>query len=335
MTDSVFVTGGTGFLGRHLIPRLCRKGYAVHILTRHADAHPWLANYPNLQIVQGDINDADAVRKGVQGCRYVIHAAGFFRFWGDDDAFERTNVGGTRHLLEAVRGSSVERIVHISSIAVIGDPEPSRVIDETHPPHPVDIYQKTKLQAETLALSACQHGEAPVIVLRPGAFYGELGSYAFNRLFFRDPMRGLIMQINGGRLITFPAYVPDVADAIIAAFNRGTLGEIYNICDDPLTHKQVFDVVTREAKLWFPRFPLPGWLGVFSARVLTAMSKITQREPFYPLNMRSYVYNDWRVSNEKARRELAFVPTPFEEGARRTIAWYRAGQPELIPGVEC
>ncbi|MFN8529861.1 MAG: NAD-dependent epimerase/dehydratase family protein [Anaerolineae bacterium] len=335
MTDSVFVTGGTGFLGRHLIPALCRAGYAVRVLTRHASAHPWLQDYRNLSIVEGGITEYDAVCRGAQGSRFIVHAAGFFRFWGDTTEFERTNLDGTQILLNAARSSGAERIVHISSIAVIGDPDPSRVVDETHPPHPADAYQRSKLAAEQLALQYQREHHLPVIVLRPGAFYGELGNYAFNRLFFRDPMRGLIMQINGGRYITFPAYVPDVAAAIIAAFERGRVGETYNICGDPITHKETFDIITREAHLHYPRMPLPGWLGILSAHVLTGLSTITGREPFYPINLRSYVYNYWRVSNEKARRELAFVPTPFVEGARKTIAWYRAGKPETIPGVEC
>ncbi len=334
MTDTVFVTGGTGFLGRHLIPALCRVGYAVRILTRHAEQHAWLSRYPQVQIIDGDINDEIAVRNGVQGSRFVIHAAGYFRFWGDEAAFERTNVGGTENILKASQQAGIERFIHISTIALIGQPDPARVIDETYPPQPADPYQASKLRAEHAVLHAFTNHGVPAIILRPGAFYGVFGDYAFNRLFFKDPMRGIIMQLNGGRFITFPAYVPDVASAAISAFIRGRLGEIYNICDDPITHKEVFNLVTREANLKFPRIPLPEWLGILSARVLTSFSRVTGREPFYPINLRSYVYNYWRVSNEKARRELGFVPTPFIDGARQTIAWYRAGQPAWMPDVE-
>ncbi|MBE0690985.1 MAG: hypothetical protein IH587_12775, partial [Anaerolineae bacterium] len=174
---------------------------------------------------------------------------------------------------------------------------------------------------------------APVIILRPGAYYGPLGHYAFNRLFFRDPMRGLIMQLNGGRYIILPVYVADVAQAVLLALTRGRPGEIYNICDAPITHKDAYDIVCAEAKLWYPRLTLPDWAGIAAARVLESLAALTHREPFYPLNLRSYVYNYWRVSGEKARHELAFTPTPFAEGARRTIAWYRAGMPEMIDNV--
>jgi nucleoside-diphosphate-sugar epimerase len=76
-------------------------------------------------------------------------------------------------------------------------------------------------------------------------------------------------------------------------------------------------------------------MGVAASHILEGISAVTGQEPFWPLNLKSYVYNYWRVSNEKARRELGFVPTDFREGARRTIAWYRGGQPDDIPETEC
>lgn len=334
-SSTVFVTGGTGFLGRHLLPALCRAGYTVRILVRAPEAHAWLKRYPNLTVIKGDVLDADSVMQGIAHADYVVHAAGLFRFWGDASRFEATNVGGVDNVLTAALQAGVQKLIYISTIAVIGQPEPDRIVDETHPPHPADAYQRSKLEAENHALGFARAQALPVVVLRPGAFYGPLGTYAFNRLFFRDPMRGIVMQMDGGRYVIFPAYVPDVAQGIIQALTKGRVGEIYNICGDPITHKAAFDIVYKEAHLWYPRLSLPGWMGIFTARVLEGLATITRREPFYPMNLRSYVYNYWRVSNEKARTELGFVPTPFAEGARRTIAWYKAGRPDWIPEVEC
>ncbi len=331
MTSTTFVTGGTGFLGRHLIPALCRAGHHVRVLARHPDAHLWLKRYPNVEIVQGDVLDAASLRTAMRGCAYVIHAAGLFRFWGEQALFDETNVGGTENLLKAVVDG--QRVLYISTVALIGTP--SGIVDELHPAQPTDNYQRSKYKAEQLALRYhAEHG-VPLIVLRPGAFYGPFGTYAFNRLFFRDPMRGIIMQINGGSYITFPAYIGDVAQAIVRALTAGRPGEIYNVCGETLTHKAAFDIITREAQLWYPRLNIPDWLGEAFARLLTGVAYVTRQEPFYPITLRSYVYNDWRVSSEKAQRELGFVPTPFIEGARRTIAWYRAGQPDMLPEVEC
>ncbi len=331
----IFVTGGTGFLGRHLIPALCRDGLTIKVLTRTPEQHTWLNQYPRVHIVKGDLSDADLLMEAVQGCEYIIHAGGLFRFWGDEANFMRTNTQGTHNILTAASSIPLKRFIHISTIAVIGTPHPTDVMDETYPPHPTDPYQKSKLEGEQDALRFHREKNVPVIVLRPGAFYGELGEYAFNRLFFRDPMRGIIMQMNRGRYITFPAYIGDVVQGIMLAMTNGRVGEIYHICGDWMTHKQVFDIVCAEAKLWYPRPPIPGWVGINASRFLEFIAKITNREPFWPLNLKSYVYNYWRVSNQKARDELGFIPTPFIEGAKRTVEWYKKRQPTDIPQTRC
>jgi len=331
----IFLTGGTGFLGRHLLPALCQAGRHVRVLTRHPEANAWLKRYPRVEVVHGDLLDSEVVSRGMQGCEHVIHAGGMFRFWGDENEFAATNALGTEHVLAAAVHADIKRLVHVSTIAVIGQPDPSRIVDETHPAHPADAYQRSKWQAEQAAMRYLREYQLPVVVVRPGAYYGPLGHYAFNRLFFRDPMRGIIMQVNGGRYIIFPAYISDVAQGVMQALDIGRMGEVYNICGDWISHKDAFDIVCQEARLRWPRLPIPGWLGINTARVLEALAKVTRTEPFWPLNLRSYVYNSWRVSSDKARRELGFVPTPFREGAHKTIAWYRAGQPETLPELEC
>lgn len=326
-----FVTGGTGFLGRHLIPALIRDGWRIRVLARNPAAHPWLSRYPQVEAVAGDITDSGAITRAMTGAQVVVHAAGLFRFWGDDSQFDRINVTGTQVMLDAARQHRPSRFIHISTIALIGRPASDRLVDEEHPPQPVDPYQHSKWQAEQWVRERAN--EVGAIVLRPGAFYGPLGQYAFNRLFFRDPLHGWIVQLNGGRYVTFPAYVGDVARGVTLALDRGAVGEVYNIVGDSLTHREVFDIICAEARLWYPRIPLPGWMGIEAARVMTWISALTRREPFYPLHMQSYVYNDWRCSNAKARRLLGFEPLDFREGARRTIAWYRAGKPDWIPEV--
>ncbi len=330
-----FVTGGTGFLGRHLIPELCRLGEPLRVLTRQPHQHPWLRRYPRLEIITGDLLDVATLERAAEGCRSVIHAGGIFRFWGDEQVFRATNAQGTENVLAAAARAGVERFIHVSTIAVIGQPDPANVIDETYPPQPADAYQRSKWQAEQMAVCYQRERGLPVIVLRPGAYYGPLGHYAFNRLFFTDPLRGIIMQVDGGRHIIFPAYIADVAQSVVRALERGRVGEVYNICGDWISHREAFDIICEEANIRWPRLPIPGWLGINTARVLEALALVTHSEPFWPLNLRSYVYNNWRVSSAKARRELGFVPTDFREGAKQTLAWYRAGQPDDWDALHC
>jgi dihydroflavonol-4-reductase len=334
---TIFVTGGTGFLGRHLIPALCRAGYTLRVLTRQPHHRTWLHQYPRVEVVGGDLRYADQIMTALQGCDAVIHAAGLFSMWHEAGDFAATNVIGTEHVLAAARHHQIRRLIYISTVAVIGTPIPGQIVDEKHPAHPSDPYQQSKLDAERLIQRYHADYELDTVILRPGAFYGPMGDYAFNRLFFTDPMRGIMMQMDGGKYIIFPAYIGDVANAIVLALHKGRAGETYNVCGDCLAHRAAFDIVCQEAQIpwrWL-RLNIPGFIGINFARLLTWIAHVTKREPFYPLGLRSYVFNDWQVSSAKARAELGFVPLDFREGVRRTIAWYKAGKPNMLPELHC
>lgn len=330
----IFVTGGTGFLGRHLIPTLCRAGYPLRVLTRHPEANRWLCKYPRVEVVRGDLTSGEGL-DAVQGCDYVIHAAGLFSMWNMAGDFDATNVMGTENLLALATHANVKRVVYVSTIAVIGNPQPSCIIDEAHPPRPADPYQASKLKAEQIIKRYHYQQHIETVILRAGAFYGPLGDYAFNRLFFTDPMRGIIMQMDGGHYRIFPVYIGDVAQGILLALTQGRSGEIYNLSGEPISHRAAFDIICKEADIHWPRLNLPGFVGINFSRLLNLISRITRREPFWPLGLRSYVFNDWHVSSDKARQELGFVPTDFIDGAKRTIAWYRAGKPDWLPELDC
>ncbi len=318
----VLVTGATGFLGHSLVTALAAAGYTVRALVRESSDTRQLRDL-GVELCVGDVREAASINAAVEACDYVVHAAGLFRLWGDVRDFERTNVEGTAYVLEAALRHSVKKLVHISTVAVAGNPEPGQVIDETTPSRPVDAYQRSKVDGENLVRMYFQTARLPGVILRPGAFYGPWGRYAFNRLFFEEPLAGLLIQVHWGRRLTFPVFVPDVARVIVAALASGRAGEVYTVSGDSLTHRRVNQIVSRLAGIpgWRLNIPtgamlaLAGWLDRRAVR--------TGREPYYPPNLASYVFHDWQVSSAKARRELGFVPTPFEEGARQTLGWYR------------
>lgn len=318
----VFVTGGTGHLGHSLIPALTQAGYCVRALSRRPDQHPWLRDL-GVEVVRGDVTDPALMRDAARGCRYVVHAAGLFSFWGKHERFEQTNVQGSANVMEAALSVGVERFIHVSTVVVVGNPLPGRIVDETHPTNPVDPYQRSKLRAEQNALQFQRERGLPVVVMRPGAFYGPHSRYAFNRLFIEDPLKGLRIQVDGGKRVTFPAYVGDVAAGIVNALRLGRVGEIYNLCGETLSHLEANRIVSEAAGIRYWRVNIPGWSMIALAAIWTALSEYTRMEPYYPLNLRSYVFNNWRVSSEKARLELNFAPISFREGVRRTLAWYR------------
>jgi len=317
----VLVTGATGFLGHSLVAQLNALGYPVRALVRATSDVSQLRAL-GVELVTGDVCDADSVSAAVRGCPYVIHAAGLFRFWGAARDFERTNAEGTAHVLAAASAHGVERLVHVSTVAVIGLPPAGQTITEDTPCHPYDPYQRSKLDGENLVRQFHQATHIPAVILRPGAFYGPWGRYAFNRLFFEDPLKGLLIQVHWGRRLTFPVFVPDVARACAAALQAGRPGEVYNVSGDSLPHSAVNRLVSRLAGLPGLRLNVPVAAMLALARWSTRRAERTGREPYYPLNLTSYVFYDWPVSSAKAQAELGFVPTPFAEGANQTLEWY-------------
>lgn len=315
----LLVTGATGFLGKHLLPILLDSGIPLRLLVRA----PSKINLPpaaDVTLAQADLTDPQSVRAALKGCRAVIHAGALFRFWGSAQQFEQSNLQGTRNLLEAAQSvGGIEQFIHISTIAVIGKTPANKIITEETACLPQDDYQRSKYAAEQLAL----HSGLPVIVLRPGAFYGPGSTYGFNRLFVGEPLSGWRVQVDGGKHIIFPVYVRDVARATLLAIQHGVAGQIYNICDDAVSHAQVNALVSRLAGISAWRFNVSANLMLLLAALMERAATFSHREPFYPLNLRHYVFQDWRVSNDKARRALGFVPTPLVDGLRETIAWYR------------
>ncbi len=319
--DLILVTGATGFLGHNLVTFLVSSGYPVRALVRPASRWQYLRDL-GVELAWGDVTDAESVRRAAEGCRYVVHGAGLFRFWGDPQAFERVNVQGTANVMEAARRGNVEKAVHVSTVAVVGHPPPGALIDEATPLHPADAYQRSKRDGENIVRMYHASTRLPVVILRPGAFYGPWGHYAFNRLFFEDPLKSLRIQVHWGRRYTFPVFVPDVARAILAALRKGRPGETYNVSGESLTHREANAIISRLAGMAPWRLNVPAGLMVALAGAWTRLAERTGREPYYPISLAGYVFNDWRVSSAKAQAELGFVATPFEEGARQTLEWY-------------
>ncbi len=320
----IALTGATGFLGRHLVPCLLGEGHRLRLLVRQAADVSWLPA-AEIELVFGDITDQRSVEETVTGADYVVHAAGHFRFWGPVEVFEQVNVRGTELVAQASLSQRVTRLIHISAVAIAGQQPAGEPIDENAPSHPQDVYQHTKLAAEQVLCMLSTEAGLPVVILRPGAFYGPFGHYGFNRLFIEDPLHGLRIQVDQGRRMTFPVFVPDVARAVVSALSRAMPGEIYNICDEPVSHAEVNRIVSELLGISPRRWNIPGGLLIALASLMELGAKVTAREPFYPLNLRHYVFNDWLVSNRKARHELGFSPTPLREGLRQTINWYRQG----------
>jgi nucleoside-diphosphate-sugar epimerase len=264
----VFVTGGSGFLGQHVVRALGAAGYRVRALARSARSGE-LVRAAGAEPVTGDLFDADSLRAGMAGCEAVVHAAAHTEQWGPRRDFERVNVAGTAAVLRTARTAGVGRVVHVSSEAVLADGHPLVDVDETRP-RPAEVYgyyPATKARAEALALAANGEGLATVVV-RPRLIWGP-GDATVLPAVVAAAKAGRFAWIDGGRYLTSTCHVSNAAAGIVAAVQKGEAGEVYFLTDGPPVELREFlTALAATAGVTLPDRSIPRWVAWGAATAL-------------------------------------------------------------------
>ncbi len=313
-----FVTGASGFIGRHLVRGLAGRGWQVRALV-HRTALPQLHA---VEVFRGDVRDAEALRKGCAGVDTVFHlAAAVGSAVTDRAAFREVNAEGTEAVLAAARDAGVRRVVHASSAGVLGKVPPGVIADETFPPNPQNLYDRTKGEAEAAARRAAEEG-ADIVIVRPGWVYGPGDRRTFKLIKAVDEGRFFLLAGTKGRQT--PIHVEDLIQGFLQSAERGAPGGIYHLAGEVLSVEEMVGAIAAACGRRVPRFRLPKAPTVAAAAVLEMMFGLLRKEA--PLNRGklSFFLHPKALSSEKARRELDFSPRwGFAEGMRLTVAWYR------------
>jgi nucleoside-diphosphate-sugar epimerase len=324
------VTGGSGFLGSHLVRRFAADGASVTALVRNREKTSRLP--AGVEPVIGDIASPEAARRLVEGAEIVVHTVSNFRVAsGPPESYRRINVDGTRNVLETAIAAGVRRFVHCSTIGVHGHVAVSPG-DENSPFNPGDLYQQTKLEAEQLVRARVGQGATEIVVVRPCSMYGP-GDMRMLKM-FRLLARGRFFKVGPCSANFHAGYIEDVVEGFVrAATVPGIDGEVFIVGGERfLPLDEYIDTAARAVGAPPPKLRIPYGLMHVAAWVCERACVPLRIEP--PLHVRRvrFFRNNRAFSIEKARRILGFRPqVTLEEGMRRTVAWYRE-QGLLAPG---
>jgi nucleoside-diphosphate-sugar epimerase len=321
------VTGATGFLGAALVTELVKRGQQVRILARdEVKARQQFGEA--VTIICGDITDAEAVTRLVDGAAYVYHLAGRLYHPATPVAlYRQTHVEGTRALLQACRGQSqLQRIVHCSTTGVHGVTGDMPAA-EGAPFAPTNPYEATKLEGELLALEAYREQGLPVSVARPGLVYGPGDLHLLG--FFQSINKGFFRVIDGGKAQLHPIYIDDMITAfLLCAEHPAAVGRCYNIAGErPVTIRELATTIAGALDKQLPRGSIPLWLANLASDVFAVIPGFQgERAPLTHSRV-AFLTNSRVYDCRRVQQELGFQATvPLAKGIRQTADWYQKQQ---------
>lgn len=322
----VFITGATGFLGSHVARVFAEQGADLRLLVRTTSS---LKNLEGLkaETVTGDLRDSASVEKAMSGCEVVLHVAADYRLWVRDAAeMYRSNVEGTRAVLEAARKHGVRSVVYTSSVATVGFTGNGRPADEDSPVCLADMighYKRSKFMAEQLAVQAGGSGMR-VVTVNPTTPVGEQDIKP-------TPSGRIVVDFLKGK---FPAYVDtglnlvdvqECARGHVTALEKGKTGERYILGGENLTLKQILDKLGAISGLPSPKVKLPYFFAYAAGWVdETVSGRWLGREPRATVEAARMGKKKMWASSEKATRELGWKIVPAQDALRRAVEWFWA-----------
>lgn len=325
-TNTIFVTGATGFIGTKLVNALLAKGHSVHALSRAASNREGLM-HERVRLVQGDLLDRESLRKGMEGCSQVFHLAAYAKNWSrDPSVFFSQNVDGMTNVLDAARDAGIKRVVFTSTIVVFG-PRPAGVIgDESMPritPKYFTEYEESKAVAERKALEYVKKGH-PIVIVNPTRVYGPGKLTEGNSVSLMIDMydRGKVpVLLNNGVNVGNYVLVDDLVRGHILAMERGKIGERYILGGENASLKRIFELVDEASGKKHFQFSLPPSIAMLYGSLEKKRAEWLRMYPQITPGWVETFLQDWAYTCAKAERELGYTITPLKDGIRLTYDW--------------
>ena len=317
MSDTAFVTGGSGFIGGRLVRRLVSEGWTVKALARSAGSATVVSEL-GAEPVTGELGNVESMRAGAQGADMTFHAAAHLGEWGTRAAFMEGNVEGTRNALAASASAGVRRFVHVGTEAGLLVGKPLINVDETAPlrPHSKALYSATKAMAEQAVRDANREGFETVVV-RPRMVWGPDDTTILPSLL--DAIeRGRFAWVGGGRHLTSTTHVDNAVAGLLLGAERGRAGGVYFVTDgDPVVFRDFITELIATQGVETPNMSIPAPLARAMAASCEAIWRTLRLKSAPPMTRLEYwlLALDTTIDISLARTELGYEPVKtIEDG---------------------
>lgn len=310
----VFLTGGSGYVGRNLIRHFVARGATVRALVR-SDAAADIVQELGAIPFRGDLLSAE-LASSMSGCHALIHAAADTDHGPATEKQRRINEDGTRAVLDAARAAGITKVIHLSTDSVLATGSPLVNVDETMPlpSKPAGGYSRSKASAERIALAA-NGSELSVVVLRPRFVWGRDDTTALPTL-MEAVRSGKFAWIAGGNYLTSTTHIANLCHAVELALRRGHGGEVYFISDgEPLPFRTMVSALIETQEHQVPEKTVPRFVVRTVAAIGDVLCRIAHGRVVPPLTLQTYATSAVEISFDigKARRELGYAPVISRE----------------------
>jgi nucleoside-diphosphate-sugar epimerase len=322
----ILITGGNGFLGRHLISALQRRGDSVRVLVLPAEDTIWLEEH-HVTVFRGDILNPDTLIAPIRGAEGVFHLAAMIGAWDALRAYSAVNVLGTANVCGAALSAGVSRVIHISSAMVydMASPRPAAEDDLLAPLD--EPYSLTKAQGDMLVQRLIREDHLPAVIVRPGTLIGPGDRLNFGRMADRVRAGKGVIIGRGNNAIPLFSITDLVQGLLLALDSEQAVGKIYNIgTDQPVTQAEYLSLIAHEIGAPAPRLRVP-YRALFTAAHMAERLAALSNDRIPPFltrhGVKLYGANNL-MSIDKARRDLGYVPqVPVTEAVRMACDWYQ------------
>lgn len=317
----IFITGGTGFIGKNLVDRLSKTEHELVCLARETSDVRHLKD-AGVAIVMGDVLDKTSLLKGMEGCDWVAHLAGSFVFWQPDNrVYHDVNVRGMRNVMESVLEKKISKVVCVSTVGVFGNAT-QPTTEET----PVGMiresrYVRTKYEGEMIAWDLFEKKNLPLVMVYPAAVIGPDDPKATGRYIKNIAKGKMPAQALTNHYFAF-VHVRDVAEAIARALEKeNNIGEKYIVSAANYNWAECNQMISELSGTKLPSLKLPVWMVMLNAYLLTGIANLIKKPPLWDMSVdqMKLMKQGFRIDGSKVERELGMTYTPIRDALKEAI----------------